>query len=113
MGLLPVCGREFTGKPAQILSSSGYVSYKVYILIPIGNGCSSEVSVFFFLDKEKPEPQVPGISTIYRRHPGQWLLCQQEQQCQCVQRGRVRLWAGGGGWVEMGRSSLNSGEKDL
>lgn len=43
---LCVCGGEFNGKPTELLSNHGYVSYKVYILIPVGDGCSSEVSVY-------------------------------------------------------------------
>lgn len=41
-----VCGEEFKGKSLELLGSHGYKSYKVYTLIPLGNGCSSKVSVY-------------------------------------------------------------------
>lgn len=41
-----MCGGEFIGKPTELLSNHGYMSYKVYILIPVGDGCSYEVSVY-------------------------------------------------------------------
>lgn len=42
------CGPDvgLFGKPAGLLSSHNDVSYKIYILTMVGNGCSSQVSIY-------------------------------------------------------------------
>lgn len=111
-GLLP--GGESVGKPTGLLSSRGNVSYKGEILTSVGNGYTSEVSVY--PPWTRTGPALKGLlhARDCRRHCGT-VTSQPAGSMMLID---ILVWVWGSEWdtgrvVETGWGSLNDGEQDL